>query len=670
MDDLLNSDLGPYHLIDVIGRGGMSVVYKAYQPALDRFVAVKVLHVTQDSTFAARFLREARTSANLQHPNILPIYDYGEQLGRHFLAMQYIENGVTLRDMLSRPLAPATALRLASRLMEALDYAHVRGVIHRDIKPANILMQSPRWPMLTDFGIAKLLSHTQALNLTGTGLIIGTAAYMAPEQAMGGVVDARSDLYSAGVVLYEMMTGQAPFEADTPVAILMKQVYEPPPRPRGINPELPAAVESVLLRALAKDPADRYQTAVEMAEDLDRTAALLANNRPHNRASGLYQAAIQDFEAERWNLAVARFNQLLVMYPEGYQDATALLEAAREAQRRMQNDPTRRPPGDTGLQSSEISIAVGDDTFARASVLQRSAEQKERFGNLVGALNDYQRARDVTPPGLARENLNGHIVRITEQLERLSEGGIAVAPEAPRLTAPTSTRQSSPAGATKRIRDLLSQAVHLPHPSSNVLHYWPIAAAFLIMAIVVIAALRSPVTLPQLTPTLLVPTRPNHSPTPTATRLSPSATVTIIMPPAVVASATGLSLRAGPDERTERLNNYRQGTELKVLGKDEDQEWLQVQTPDGRMGWMKREFLLVYVDLSTVPIVVAPTITPTRRPRPNRPPPARPLVPAETAPPTAPAPPEQPGAETLDPSDTITTQEPPPTEQPSPAPSP
>src|SRR5262245_46728142 len=191
MIDLSGTRLGQYELIQVVGHRGMATVYKAYQASLDRFVAVKVLEHTHDQGFAARFKREARVIAQLQHPNILPVHDFGEQDGWLYLVLQYIENGVTLGDMLGQPIASNWALRLIERLLDALDYAHGRGVIHRDIKPSNILMLSPTWPVLADFGIAKLNDNQ---NLTSSGLIIGTVAYMAPEQATGEPVDARADL--------------------------------------------------------------------------------------------------------------------------------------------------------------------------------------------------------------------------------------------------------------------------------------------------------------------------------------------------------------------------------------------------------------------------------------------------------------------------------------------
>src|SRR5262245_31556184 len=336
MIDLSNTQLGQYQLTEVIRRGGMSTVYKAQQASLDRYVAVKVMTHDRDPQFAARFKREARAIAQLQHHNILPVYDYGEQDSLLFLVLQYIENGVTLGDMLGAPMEQSAALRLMARVLEALDYAHTRGIVHRDIKPANVLMPSPTWPMLADFGIAKLMKNNQQ-RLTVPGLIVGTAAYMAPEQATGQAIDARTDIYSSGVMLYEMLTGRVPFDAETPMAVLTKHVYEPPPPPRSLNPTLPAPVEAVVLRAIAKDPAARYQSASEMVAELERIAARLDQDRARTQLTGLYLAGVAAFEAGHWDEAVERFGQLLALDP-AYEDAHDLLDAARSAQERVRTE--------------------------------------------------------------------------------------------------------------------------------------------------------------------------------------------------------------------------------------------------------------------------------------------------------------------------------------------
>jgi serine/threonine-protein kinase len=336
MTDLIGTRLNQYELAEIIRRGGMSTVYKAYQDSLDRFVAVKVLFSNRDPQFAARFKREARAIAALQHHNILPVYDYGEQEGLLFLVLQYIEGGTTLGDMLGKPMASPTALRLTSHVLDALDYAHKRGVIHRDIKPANVLMPSPSWPMLADFGIAKLMNDNQQ-RLTLANQIIGTAAYMAPEQATGRPIDARTDLYAAGIVLYELVTGRVPFDSDTPMAVLTKHVYETPPPARTLNPDLPSAVDQALQKALQKDPAARYQTAAEMSAELSQIAADLERNKNRSQITGLYEVGVQAFEQGHWDQAVDRLGKLVALDP-GYEDAHELLDAAREAQERAKTE--------------------------------------------------------------------------------------------------------------------------------------------------------------------------------------------------------------------------------------------------------------------------------------------------------------------------------------------
>ncbi|HEY0735147.1 MAG TPA: serine/threonine-protein kinase [Herpetosiphonaceae bacterium] len=277
MQNLSNTSLGQYQLSEVVGRGRMSTVYKAYQPSLHRFVAIKVFQ-NLDLLGAARFEREAQVVARLHHPNILPIFDYGQQGELRYFVTQYIENSVTLSDLLAQGRSePIAALDMIRHLLAGLAYAHTHGVIHRDIKPSNILLPAPSWPLLADFGIAKLLDDLR--QLTPPGQTVGTAAYMAPELARGQLVDARADLYSVGVVLYELLTGRAPFEAITPAAVLNLHIHAAPPSPRSLNQDLSAEVETLLLRALAKDPAARYQSADEMAQDLERVAAQLERQR-------------------------------------------------------------------------------------------------------------------------------------------------------------------------------------------------------------------------------------------------------------------------------------------------------------------------------------------------------------------------------------------------------
>jgi serine/threonine protein kinase/formylglycine-generating enzyme required for sulfatase activity len=266
-ETLTGHTLGHYQLLERLGRGGMATVYKAYQPGLDRYVAVKILptYMARDSDFSARFRREARAIARLNHPNILPVYDFGQDKGLNYIVMRYVEAG-TLKELLGQPLDLRTTLDIISQVGGALDYAHQEGVIHRDVKPSNVLMDRGEWALLGDFGLARMMEAS--VRLTGTGVGVGTPTYMSPEQGQGTTVDARSDVYSLGIMLFEMLTGRVPYQAETPMAVVIKHLTAPLPLPRDANPSIPEAAERVIFKALAKDPADRYQTAGELVEAL------------------------------------------------------------------------------------------------------------------------------------------------------------------------------------------------------------------------------------------------------------------------------------------------------------------------------------------------------------------------------------------------------------------
>lgn len=262
-DDLIGKRLGQYEIIDEIGRGGMATVYRARQASINRIIAIKVLppQFMHDPSFFERFKREVDVIAHLEHPHILPIYDYGEADGLPFIAIRYLGGGSlagrlgagpTPLDVLEKPLA---------QIADALDHAHREGVIHRDLKPANILLDEYNNAYLTDFGIARVLNSS----LTGSA-IIGTPAYMSPEQAHGAQVDGRSDIYSLGVVLYQMLTGREPYEATTPVGLLIKHINEPMPLAREVRDDIPAAVDDVIQKATAKAPEARFQTATALAD--------------------------------------------------------------------------------------------------------------------------------------------------------------------------------------------------------------------------------------------------------------------------------------------------------------------------------------------------------------------------------------------------------------------
>jgi eukaryotic-like serine/threonine-protein kinase len=277
MGNLTGRKLGKYELAERLAQGGMAEVYRAFQPSVERWVVVKVLHCHLAGThdFIARFQREARATGSLHHPNIVRIIDAGMEDEIHYIVMDYIAGG-TLAAVLKQQAQPSIepALALAIQLADALAYAHRQGVIHRDIKPANIMFadEGRRHAVLTDFGLARLC-HDTAASLTVTGALVGTPTYMSPEAVRGETTDARTDIYSLGVVVYELLTGKPPYVANTPYSMMMKHTNEPLPPPRTLNPALPVAVEEVLLRALAKDAGERFQDAAGFAHALRQLQA-------------------------------------------------------------------------------------------------------------------------------------------------------------------------------------------------------------------------------------------------------------------------------------------------------------------------------------------------------------------------------------------------------------
>jgi serine/threonine protein kinase/formylglycine-generating enzyme required for sulfatase activity len=274
MPDLTGQSLERYHIIEQLGEGGMAVVYKAFDATLEREVAVKIIRpekVTSEK-FIRRFSREAKALAKLSHENIIPIIDFGEHDTLPYLVMPFLPGG-TLKKILGKPIPYESAASILAPIANALAYAHSLGIIHRDIKPSNILLTETGKPMLSDFGVAKILEMEETAELTDTGVGVGTPEYMSPEQTLGKPVDGRTDCYALGIVLYEMITGRKPFQADTPLAIAIKQSTEPLPNPRIFVPLLPEKVEHVLIKALAKNPDHRYQS-LELFEKALRELAL------------------------------------------------------------------------------------------------------------------------------------------------------------------------------------------------------------------------------------------------------------------------------------------------------------------------------------------------------------------------------------------------------------
>lgn len=273
-DELIGTTLGSYRILATVGQGGMARVYKAYQENLEREVAIKVLPpwYAADPNFVERFNLEARLVARLSHPNIVTVHDASEQNGHLYIVMQLVSGG-TLKQRLDelhlqgKVMETPEVVQIFAQLADALSYAHKQGIIHRDIKPVNVLLDGSGRPILSDFGIAKVLAGTRE-GLTRPGAGVGTPEYMSPEQCKGGTVDGRADIYALGVMLFEAMTGYTPFSGDNYPALAHSHIYEPPPRPSSLRPTINPVIEQVILTALMKKAEERYQYASAMADAL------------------------------------------------------------------------------------------------------------------------------------------------------------------------------------------------------------------------------------------------------------------------------------------------------------------------------------------------------------------------------------------------------------------
>ncbi len=378
---LIGKVLGNCTLQKIIGQGGMGAVFLAQQSRPRRQVAVKVLLPAtaltphQRAAFLERFRRETDAAASLEHPNILPVYEYGERDGFAYLVVPYISGG-TLRDLMEYEgqLPLPGALNYVEQMAAALDFAHERGVIHRDIKPANILVTPEGRLLLTDFGLVKIIAdgQTPQIRLTGAGAPVGTPDYMAPEQVIGEVVDGRSDLYALGIILYQMVTGATPFQGETPMQIAALQLQASPAAPHLLRPDLPAAAEQVMLKAMSKRPADRYASGQEFVDAFRNTLAL----------SGMPLATSQ---GQGSTFAAATSTGTRLFTPRGLFDptwqaaATGTMPAARVHGDLQQDKPTGALP------------AAAADGARPAGLLSRTGMFPKVTANLPAAAN--------TPPG-------------------------------------------------------------------------------------------------------------------------------------------------------------------------------------------------------------------------------------------------------------------------------
>jgi serine/threonine-protein kinase len=318
---MIPEKIGRYEIKSELGRGGMATVYRGYDPRFEREVAIKVLPpemLHADPQFRVRFEREAKVIAQLEHSSIVPVYDVGEENGQPYFVMRYMGGGSLSDRIKKRVYNVEEATRILEYIAMGLDEAHSKGIIHRDLKPGNILFNNNDVPKISDFGIAKV-TNSKTLDVTGSG-IIGTPAYMAPEQASGESLDGRADIYALGVLLYEMLTGKQPYEADTPLGIAIKHVTEPVPHILDANPTLPPWIEHIISTSMAKDRNDRFSTAIEMTDTMKAfirgEKPLLPNNKSSNNATVKASPFNKTVIAKKpVNIKKKSFNPLFVIVP-------------------------------------------------------------------------------------------------------------------------------------------------------------------------------------------------------------------------------------------------------------------------------------------------------------------------------------------------------------------
>lgn len=304
-----------YEIREKLGSGGMAVVYKGHDRLLDRPVAIKILqdNIAADEATVRRFHQEAQAVARLSHPNIVATYDVGEEQGCHYLVMEYV-SGHDLKELLKErnTFSPAEAVQVTRQICEALQHAHENGVVHRDIKPHNILITHGGRVKVTDFGLARAAAATEA-TITYPGTMLGSVHYLSPEQAKGKLAGKEADIYALGVVLYEMLTGVLPFQGDSPVSVAIKHVQDNPAPPRSIKPEIPAALEKVVLKAMQKDPGQRYQTAAAMEADLARALSNFAGSEGEDTQVLTGLAVEEEEEMPRRRLRLPAWLVVLVL---------------------------------------------------------------------------------------------------------------------------------------------------------------------------------------------------------------------------------------------------------------------------------------------------------------------------------------------------------------------
>lgn len=626
---MIGTQLGPYILVEEIAKGGMATIFRAYHPNVDRFVALKVLHrsIVGDPRSVERFQREARLVTRLEHPHLLPIYDYSASHDPPYIVMRYLE-GCTLSLVFTKDRLPVSEVIFMMRqVASAMDYAHRQGVVHRDIKPSNILIDQDGNAFVTDFGIARMMGMADGLTITHPGFTIGTPGYMAPEQSTEHInVDHRADLYSLGVLLFRLLTGRLPYQGDTLAELVSQHASAPIPKVTDVDPAIPKELDAIVARAMAKDPEKRYQSASDLSDDLSTVPTPETVVTPRVLRS-IARTEIQRIRRER---------------EKRHKEIDAILK------KYARSDGQAAQPGDNGEPSitSVIDLAtlekVLDAERTRPMRRRRAAIAIGVVALVITLLFSLQNSALFNPGGFAGTQSSGLSVVDMPALDA-------------QMTA--TARQSRPTPAVQVLRDVTIRsgpgsqyaevAVLEASEQVDILGISSDGAWFLVVLddnqrgwVTSSSALITTYGALTLVPVVAAPTdtpTKTLTPTPTATR-TPTATHTATSTPAtpVVQALRDMSVRGGPGSQYSEVATLSAGMEIDIVGVSEDGAWFIVILENGQQGWITTSSSLVSAAgaLTVVPVAAAPSETPTRTPSPT--PSATPtLTPSLTPTPTA-----------------------------------
>ncbi len=647
-NNLSGSMLGNYELRQVIGVGGMASVYQAHQKNLERLVAVKILSqaLTHEAGYAERFNREARTAASLEHPNIVPVYDYGTHDQITYVVMRLLTGG-TVGERLSHqqqnnlpPPSLAEVTQLLRQVASALDYAHSLGVIHRDIKPSNIMFDNRGTPYVVDFGIAKLLESSG--NMTSTGMVMGTPAYMAPEQWRGDKISAATDQYAVGVMMYILLTGRQPFEAPTPYALMLKHMNEVPVPPNAIREDIPPSVAAVIERAISKSADDRYPNMLEFADDMSRTVRDASGGM-----TGFFTMNVGK-GGEPGLLTPTRSKATPTRPPPPpTPPATSSLaqddDSPTEVVPKTGESPAKPPTG--GQAAIPPYVGSGNKTGQNAYEASASPQSGSRRGiavfGVVAAVvviglialfasrgSGTPSATDLTPS--ASNTSVAVVVSVSDTpSERASNTPVAVlvsasdtpsesASSTPTTIPPTETVQASVTPITQAVdasptsASVIVSASDTPKPTETSTATPSETKEPTATKTPSATRTERPTVTPSITKTPSNTPTVTPSQTPTATdTLTPTLTLTPATPVALMRRQ--LSVRQGPGSQYPPLKTLAAGDKVDILGISEDGAWFQVQLQDGSLGWLPTTSPLIDTagNIFDLPLADPPTVTPT-----------------------------------------------------------